>query len=143
MCEKLRPIEYDRYLTAFDLSQTSPCEDRLMTVLTLSDGAGVFYHLRTILPTREQGYLEVTVEYWGAGTSIMTVMQNVGKETYEHNVTFPSWVFRDFVKEFMKKHTASWDTAYAFDGGQEAVMFYNRILETAVFYEVSKVEKQP
>ena len=138
MPEKLKPIAYDIDLSAFDLSQTAPCDDRLMTRLTLDDYDWMQYTFETWFPTREQGFLYVKVEYIGSTISTMFVEQD---KKYIHEVLFDSDLFKNFNQKFLTEHLKQWDThAYAFCGEQLAVEFFNEILEKNQGYKITLKE---
>ena len=45
--KELEKIIYDENLSEFDLSKTAPCDDRIMTKLTLDDYDWMVYRLET------------------------------------------------------------------------------------------------
>ena len=137
--ERLKPIKYDEKLSEFDLSLTAPCDDRLMTKLTLDDYDWMTYIFETWLPTKAQGMLYVKVEYVGTTSSIMTVVQhNNDNKSVTHKITFDTDLFQDFIKDYMTKHIAQWDSTYAFCGEQEAVNFFNTIINNPIDYTIEQ-----
>ena len=134
--EPLKPIRYDDTLSEFDLNLTAPCDDRLMTKLTLDDYDWMTYTFETWLPTKKQGLLKVKVEYIGATTCTMIVTQHHENQIIRHKIIFNSDIFKDFIRDFMTKHIAQWDSTYAFCGEEEAVNFFNTILEKKSDYVI-------
>ena len=135
--ERLKPIKYDEKLSEFDLSLTAPCDDRLMTKLTLDDYDWMTYTFETWLPTKAQGLLYVKVEYVGTTSCMMIVVQNCNDNTSNiHKITFDTELFKDFIKDFMTKHVAQWDSTYAFCGEEEAINFFNTIIENNTDYTI-------
>ena len=90
MINKLQKINYDENLSEFDLSLTAPCDDRLMTKLTLADYDWMSYVFETFLPTKTQGFLSVKVDYTGFTISQMIVNQQINDKTLVHTIDFNS-----------------------------------------------------
>lgn len=136
MTEKLTPIKYDKELSAFDLAQTDPCTDRLITKLVLDDYDWMNYQFTVWLPTKTQGFLEAKAEYYGFTNARFLVSQKIADKKYIHEIEFDADLFVEFLKKFMAEHLKHWDNTYAFCGEEMAVEFYNKILENAVSYEI-------
>lgn len=135
--ERLQPIKYDEKLSEFDLTLTAPCDDRLMTKLTLDDYDWMTYIFETWLPTKTQGMLYVKVEYVGTTTSMVIVTQHRNdNNSVTHKILFDTDLFKDFIKNYMTKHIAQWDSTYAFCGEEEAVNFFNTILNNHIDYTI-------
>lgn len=135
--ERLKLIKYDENLSEFDLSLTTPCNDRLMTKLTLDDYDWMTYTFEGWLPTKTQGLLYVKVEYVGTTSSTMTVTQYQNdNESVIHKITFDTDLFIDFIKDYMTKHIAQWDSEYAFCGEEETVNFFNAIINNHTDYTI-------
>ena len=134
--ENLKPIKWDKKYTAFDFSFTPLCPDRIITKLTLDDYDWMQYVFEAWLPTKEQGLLHMKAEYFGSTVCTLKVIQEKsrGDEIYNkeiiHEIKFKTELFEAFITDFMKKHIAQWHETYAFNGGEEAVKFYNRILRS-------------
>ena len=137
MIQKLQPISYDSNLTAFDLSKTKPCDDRLITELHLSDYDWMDYQFIVYLPTKDQGLLVANMKYFGTVTSEMTVTQTYDdKIYYTHQIVFPTDIFIEFLTQFMTAHIKQWDSPNAFCGEELAVKFFNDILSHAIKYDM-------
>ncbi len=136
---KLQKITYDEQLTEFDLSRTTPCDDRLMTKLTLDDYDWMEYTFESWFPTRAQGFLHICVIYAGTVRSEMQVEQTINDKVYKHSIIFATDIFVDFIKDYMTKHLAQWDSEHAFCGEREAVEFYNKILDNAVDHKYEEI----
>lgn len=137
---KLKPIFYDPELTEFNLEQQAPCDDRFSTELHLEDYDWMTYKFITYLPTKKQGFLSVTIEYFGTTFSMMTVEQIIKNKKYIHNITFDSDIFIDFLIRFMTQHVKQWDEKYAFCGEELAIELFNTILMKATDYECTLEE---
>ena len=143
MVSKLQPIPYDIELTAFDLSQTEPCDDRLITELHLSDYDWMDYKFIVYLPTKTQGFLTTKMEYFGTITSEMIVEQTLSdKEKYTHKIVFDTHLFVNFIKRYMKAHLEQWDSTYAFCGEAMAVEFFNTIINNHLSYQIEPHENE-
>ena len=136
MINKLQKINYDENLSEFDLSLTAPCDDRLMTKLTLDDYDWMSYVFETFLPTKTQGFLSVKVDYTGFTISQMIVNQQINDKTIVHTIDFNSDIFIEFLKDFLTKHIAQWSQKYAFCGEKEAVELFNKILDNHNDYKI-------
>lgn len=139
---KLSKINYDEDYSEFDLSQTAPCDDRLVTKVTLDDYDWMEYTFETYFPTKAQGFLYVKIEYCGFIESQMIVKQRIDDKKYIHIITFSTDIFIEFIKDFLTKHIAQWDNTYAFSGEQEAVEIYNKILDNAITYKTQEDTKK-
>ena len=120
-CEALKPIVYDKELSAFDLNgDIDSCE----TKLVLDDYDWMHYILTAHLPTKAYGDMEIQFEYDGAIFSIMAV--KVRNEVYV--LKFNTDIFEEHIIKFLQKQIRSWGEPNAFDGTEEAVNFYNAVL---------------
>ena len=137
----LKKIDYDENLTQFDLTKTAPCDDRLITKVTLDDYDWMKYMFETWFPTKEQGFLYIKITYSGFIQSDMEVEQTINGKKYNHTIRFDTELFKNFIKDFLTKHVAQWDNSYAFSGEKEAVEFYNQILDNILEYKVEEVEE--
>ena len=134
---KLECLKYDKELSAFDLSKTAPCDDRIMTKLTLDDYDWMSYVFETYFPTKDQGLLHVKIEYAGFTVSEMVVTQKFDNDYLViHKVEFDSRIFSDFLKSYMNHHIAQWEETYAFNGGELAIDLFNEILKHAKSYNM-------
>ena len=128
--DKLVPIEWTDDYKEFDFSLTPDCDDRIATQLILDDYNWMNYTFETVFPTKTQGILNIKIEY--VGSSICTIkVEQIFKEQnkkYIHRIDFSVSLFQDFIKDYMLKHIKNWDETFAFNGGFEAVQFFNRIL---------------
>ncbi len=120
-CEALKPIVYDKELSAFDLNGNL---DMFETELVLDDYDWMQYVLTAHLPTKAYGDMEIQFEYSGAVFSIMVV--KVRNEVYV--LKFNTDIFQEHIIKFLQKQIRSWGETNAFDGTEEAVNFYNAVL---------------
>lgn len=123
---KLKKIKYDKELSEFDVREWG---EVIPTTLTLDDYDWMHYEFKAILPTKKQGLLKISIDYFGTTQSNMYVRQifddgRVFKYTYE----FDTDIFIRFLKSYMKKHIKQWETKYAFCWDEGAVAIFNRIL---------------
>ena len=120
-CEALKPLVYDKELSAFDLNgDIDSCE----TKLVLDDYDWMHYILTAHLPTKAYGDMEIQIEYDGAIFSIMAV--KVRNEVYV--LKFNTDIFEEHIIKFLQKQIQTWGKPNAFDGTEEAVNFYNAVL---------------
>lgn len=138
---KLKPIFYDPELTEFNLEQQAPCDDRLITELHLEDYDWMSYQFKTYLPTKKQGFLDITIEYFGLISSTMIVKQNTqNNENFTHLITFNSDIFITFLIEYMTQHMKQWSSEYVFCGEELAIELFNNILTKATDYKIFQGE---
>ena len=140
--KKLEKINYDNSLSEFNLAETKPCDDRLMTEVHLFDFDWMNYQFVVYLPTKKQGFLKVTTEYNGFVTSEMSVIQEVADKKFSHFITFDTELFVDFIKKFMTAHIAQWDKNTAFCEDEMAVEFFNTVLDNAISYDIHEVVQE-
>ena len=131
--ENLKKIVYDDNETAFRFETDKYNCDRIRTKLILDDYDWMNYRLEAWFPTIEQGILYVTFEFSGLVDSKMKVRQTLDSgENIYHTYAFSTNIFQENILKFMEKHMKSWDdNEYGFYGGEEAVAFYNTVLDKA------------
>lgn len=106
------------------------------TYLSLDDYDWMNYKLRTAFQTEALGTLEVTFEYFGATTSVMTVKQRKTRnKIYIHKMEFDTDIFQKYIKRFLTEHLATWDTASAFNGKDIVIDFYNEVIDKGKYSE--------
>lgn len=127
---KLQEIKYDKELSAFN-EEKLIMSDSLITKLTLENYGWMSYRFETFFPTKEQGDLNIKVEYYGFINCTAVITQDKKKEI---TIQFPTSVFVEFIKDFLTKHMAQWESEFAFCGEEEAVEFFNNILRNANSY---------
>ena len=142
MTKKLEKINYDANLTEFNLKETAPCDDRLITEVHLFDFDWMNYQFVVYLPTKKQGFLKVKTEYNGCVTSEMSVIQKFDDKKFSHFITFDTELFVAFFKKFMAAHLAQWDSNIAFCGEEIAVEFFNAVLDNAVSYDINEIQNK-
>ena len=144
-----KPLVYDVELSDFDLGLPLP-ENRITTTLTLDDYDWMYYTLNTQFPTKEQGFLNISIRYFGTTESVMLVTKyNNTKDYYayytkdsvrekqdSYKYSFDSKIFADFIKKFLTRHMEQWDSHYAFCGEDLAIELFNTVLE-----KYTKLEK--
>ena len=119
--QKLKPILYDKELSAFKLSNDIDIFD---TNLFLEDYDWMHYTLSSRMPTKAYGVITIEFEYFGAGFSTMKV--KTAKKIYTFQ--FDTKLFHKHIIKFMQKHIQQWETKEAFFGIEEVVKFYNAVL---------------
>ncbi len=119
--QKLRPILYDKELSAFNLSNKLDIFD---TNLFLEDYDWMHYTLSSRMPTKAYG--DITIEFAYEGVRFSTMKVKTEKKIYAFR--FDSDLFQEHIIKFMQKHIRSWDEKYAFRGIEEVVNFYNAVL---------------
>ena len=138
--ENLTPIEWTDDYKDFDFSLTPDCDDRIATKLTLDDYNWMNYTLETVFPTKSQGLLKIKIEYKGSSVCTINIEQFFNGKKYLHKIDFNVKLFSDFIKDYMLKHIKNWDETFAFNGGFEAVQFFNRILrDYDCYYPIKQV----
>ena len=119
--QTLKPILYDKELSAFQLSNDIDIFD---TNLFLEDYDWMHYTLSSRMPTKAYGVITVEFEYFGVGSSTMKVKTDKKIYTYQ----FDTKLFRKHIIIFMQKHMQQWGDKHAFFGIEEVVNFYNAVL---------------
>ena len=119
--QKLKPILYDKELSAFQLSNAIDIFD---TNLFLEDYDWMHYTLSSRMPTKAYGVIFVEFEYFGAGFSTMKVKTDKKIYTYQ----FDTRLFHKHIVIFMQKQMRQWEDKRAFFGIEEVVNFYNAVL---------------
>lgn len=104
-------------------------DDRTNTYLTLADYDWMNYILKTRFVTRELGTLKVKFEYFGVVDSEMEVEQILDGKSITYTFEFNSDIFIRHIKSYLEKHIAQWNDAYAFNGENIVVDFYNEVIE--------------
>ena len=120
-CEALKPIVYDKDLSAFDITDDI---DIFATSLELHDYDWMHYVLTAHLPTKAYGDMEIQFDYSGAVFSVMTVKAR--DEVYV--LKFNTEIFKEHIIKFLQKQITTWDGPYGFNGIEETVHFYNAVL---------------
>ncbi len=116
-----KPIVYDKKLSAFNLRNKL---DLFSTTIVLDDYDWMNYKLKAWLPTKAYGDIIVEFEYDGICPCSMTIETKKKKYIYE----FPCEIFQENIIKFLKKHINNWEEKYAFRGTEEAVNFYNAVI---------------
>ena len=107
-------------------------DDRTNTLLTLDDYDWMMYNLSTKFRTEQYGLLQVKFKYFGTTVSTMEVTRiydNIS-ETFEYE--YSTDIFIKYIKQYMKHHLESWDSAYAFNGEEDVLAFYNEVIEVGI-----------
>ena len=120
-CEALKPIVYDKELSAFNITDDI---DIFATSLELHDYDWMHYVLTAHLPTKAYGDMEIQFDYSGGVFSVMTVKAR--DEVYV--LKFNTEIFKEHIIKFLQKQIKTWDGPYAFNGIEETVHFYNAVL---------------
>lgn len=120
-CEALKPIVYDKELSAFNITDDI---DIFSTSLELHDYDWMHYVLTAHLPTKAYGDMEIQFDYAGAIFSVMTVKAR--DEVYV--LKFNTEIFKEHIIKFLQKQIKTWDGPYGFNGIEETVHFYNAVL---------------
>ena len=120
-CEALKPIVYDKDLSAFNITDDI---DIFATSLELHDYDWMHYVLTAHLPTKAYGDMEIQFDYSGGVFSVMTVKAR--DEVYV--LKFNTEIFKEHIIKFLQKQIKTWDGPYAFNGIEETVHFYNAVL---------------
>lgn len=99
------------------------------TYLILDDYDWMNYTLTTWFKTEEMGTLTVEFNYFGSTVCLMKVEQilNGCKNRIEYE--YSADIFKKHIVKFLEKHISSWYDKYAFDGEDEAIEFFNDVLE--------------
>ena len=117
--QTLKPILYDKELSAFQLSNDIDIFD---TNLFLEDYDWMHYTLSSRMPTKAYGVITVEFEYFG-----MALMK-VKTEKKIYTFQFDTKLFRKHIIIFMQKHMQQWEDKRGFFGIEEVVNFYNAVL---------------
>ncbi len=120
-CEALKPIVYDKDLSAFNITDDI---DIFATSLELHDYDWMHYVLTAHLPTKAYGDMEIQFDYSGGVFSVMTVKAR--DEVYV--LKFNTEIFKEHIIKFLQKQIKTWDGPYGFNGIEETVHFYNAVL---------------
>ncbi len=126
----LKPLHYDKELSEFAIKEETPYGKHLYMELQLADYDLVYYSFKALFPTKDQGILDINVVYDGVLLSTMRVNQTLNGSVACIRYVFCSQVFVSFMKEYLKKHAAQWNSMFPFDGEELAVELFNKILET-------------
>lgn len=140
MIEKLDFIVFDD--KEFDYSRRPGCDDRIETRLTLKDYDWMEYTFECWFPTIKQGDLCIVASYNGMGSCNAKITQVINGEKYLHSFEFSNSIWKRFITNYMKKHIDQWITGQVFYAGEEAVAFYNEILNDAENYNIKEVVKE-
>ncbi|MFR4368956.1 MAG: hypothetical protein ACLT4F_09265 [Clostridia bacterium] len=111
-------------------------DDRTNTYLTLNDYDWMNYKLSTRFRTKDMVLLNIEFEYFGAITCFMNVTQQIDTKVKEFRYEYSVDIFKKHFIDFLKKHIASWDSQYAFNGEEEVIDFYNDVLEHGTVSEI-------
>lgn len=110
-------------------------DDRTNTYLTLNDYDWMNYTLSTRFRTKDMGLLNVKFEYVDF-TAFMYITKQNDCKTIDITYNFSTDIFKKHIIDFLKKHIASWDSQYAFNGEEEVIDFYNDVLEHGTVSEI-------
>ena len=121
----------------FDFTMTKPCDDRICTRLTLDDYDWMEYKFETWFPTVKQGMLSVKVIYYGMNESDCEITQKIDGKQYIHKISFDSDIFNHFLKDYLiKEADMIFNKELCFNGAEEAVELYNKIISEPIKYEI-------
>lgn len=104
-------------------------DDRINTYLSLNDYDWMEYTLKSKFRTEVDGTLYVTFVYNGFMTSTMFVRQMKDDQEINYKFDFDTQLFKEYIVKFLQSHIESWDSSYAFYGGEIVLEFYNKVLE--------------
>lgn len=114
-----------------DLIFTNEIEDdRTNTFLTLNDYDWMDYQLKTRFKTENLGILDVIFHYFGLTTSEMIVKQRIDDKEREYLFKYDTEIFKKYLIKFLKLHIESWNSTFAFYGGDIVLEFYNEVIES-------------
>lgn len=114
-----------------DLIFTNEIEDdRTNTFLTLNDYDWMDYQLKTRFKTENLGILDVIFNYFGLTTSEMIVKQRIDDKEREYLFKYDTEIFKKYLIKFLKLHIESWNSTFAFYGGDIVLEFYNEVIES-------------
>ena len=103
-----------------------PGYDRINTYLELKDNSWMYYILKCDFHTKTQG--DLCVQFMYNGLCVMKVEQNINNETYHYEYEFSYDLFKSYIRVFLIEHFESWDSEYAFNGGNIVLGFYNSVI---------------
>lgn len=112
-------------------------DDRVNTKLILDDYDWMSYKLETAFRTEKLGTLAIEFEYFGFTTSSMKVTQTYNNVTRNYEYEYPTDLFQKHITIFLTNHLAAWNDTYAFNGEEEALAFYNEVIEQGKLKESS------
>lgn len=114
-----------------DLIFTNEIEDdRTNTFLTLNDYDWMDYQLKTRFKTENLGILDVIFNYFGLTTSVMIVKQRIDDKEREYLFEYDTEIFKKYLIKFLNLHIESWNSTFAFYGGDIVLEFYNEVIES-------------
>jgi len=114
-----------------DLIFTNEIEDdRTNTFLSLNDYDWMDYQLKTRFKTENLGILDVIFNYFGLTTSEMIVKQRIDDKEREYLFKYDTEIFKKYLIKFLKLHIESWNSTFAFYGGDIVLEFYNEVIES-------------
>lgn len=102
--------------------------DRVYTTVNLDDYDWMQYKLTASFEINAEVLVEATFEYFGCG-SWLYIEQRTHETSVYYKIEFPQEIFQKHIIEFLKKHIASWDEEYAFNGEDLVIDFYNDAIE--------------
>ena len=114
---------------------------RISTCLTLDDYDWMNYRLCSRFKTKENGALDVKLEYFGEASSLMNVKQTINGEVHDITYKYPSEIFSKNITRFLEKHIKSWKEEYAFSGEEEVIDFFNEVIEKGTVIEVHSLNE--
>lgn len=113
-----------------DLKFTGELEDdRTNTYLNLNDYDWMTYILTTRFMTDKYGELDVEFEYYGSTESSMVVTQTKNDKIEKYEFTYSTDIFKKHIINFLTNHIKQWKSAYAFNGENYVIEFYNEVIE--------------
>lgn len=110
-------------------------DDRTNTYLNLYDYDWMDYSLTTRFKTEKLGVLNVKFNYFGMVTSTMEVEQVLNDKTEKVEYEYPTDIFVKHIIKYLEKHILSWNDAYAFNGEEEVIEFFNDVLDNGKVVE--------
>ena len=119
-----------RHLTFDDILFTNnPNKDRITTKLSLDDYSWMYYTLSTIFYTKKNEIYNVCFAYDGFKNCEMTVSYSTKDICERYEYKYDAEIFEKYIKRFLEEHRKSWDSTYAFNGGDIVLDFYNEVLD--------------
>ena len=113
-----------------DLIFENKCfEDRINTELQLLDYDWMTYNLKTMFPTKNQGKLNVCLEYIGIKDAFMKVKQELDGKIKKIEYEYDSDIFEKYIIKFMSQHLSQWRNESVFNGGDLVIDFFNDVIE--------------
>lgn len=104
-------------------------DDRINTFLSLNDYDWMDYQLKTRFKTENLGILDVIFHHFGLTTSVMIVKQRIDDKEKEYLFEYDTEIFKKYLIKFLNLHLESWNSEFAFYGGDIVLEFYNEVLE--------------